>query len=89
MADSIPASPRRSTERGEGPGPATAAPLHRDPRASTPNRALTAPGHRITESQNSRGWKGPLWVISVGSRDAGLQERLPWRAHRLGPKYGR
>jgi len=19
--------------------------------------------HRITESQNSRGWKGPLWVI--------------------------
>jgi len=20
-------------------------------------------GHRITESQNSRGWKGPLWVI--------------------------
>jgi len=22
-----------------------------------------ATGHRITESQNSRGWKGPLWVI--------------------------
>ena len=21
------------------------------------------PCHRITESQNSRGWKGPLWVI--------------------------
>jgi len=21
------------------------------------------PIHRITESQNSRGWKGPLWVI--------------------------
>ena len=21
------------------------------------------PFHRITESQNSRGWKGPLWVI--------------------------
>jgi len=20
-------------------------------------------GHRITESQNGRGWKGPLWVI--------------------------
>jgi len=22
-----------------------------------------AENHRITESQNSRGWKGPLWVI--------------------------
>jgi len=22
-----------------------------------------AQNHRITESQNSRGWKGPLWVI--------------------------
>jgi len=21
------------------------------------------PRHRITESQNGRGWKGPLWVI--------------------------
>jgi len=21
------------------------------------------PRHRITESENSRGWKGPLWVI--------------------------
>ena len=36
------------------------------------SRALTTAGlgdlarlprHRITESQNSRGWKGPLWVI--------------------------
>ena len=25
--------------------------------------AETAESHRITESQNSRGWKGPLWVI--------------------------
>jgi len=23
----------------------------------------TTNNHRITESQNSRGWKGPLWVI--------------------------
>jgi len=23
----------------------------------------TNDGHRITESQNGRGWKGPLWVI--------------------------
>jgi len=22
-----------------------------------------SPTHRITESQNGRGWKGPLWVI--------------------------
>jgi len=24
---------------------------------------VTSALHRITESQNSRGWKGPLWVI--------------------------
>ena len=24
---------------------------------------VSALSHRITESQNSRGWKGPLWVI--------------------------
>jgi len=24
---------------------------------------LPVKNHRITESQNSRGWKGPLWVI--------------------------
>jgi len=31
---------------------------------STPISAVTeSQNHRITESQNSRGWKGPLWVI--------------------------
>ena len=30
-------------------------------------RQLSPGFHRITESQNSRGWKGPLWVISVKS----------------------
>ena len=24
---------------------------------------MCSQNHRITESQNSRGWKGPLWVI--------------------------
>jgi len=24
---------------------------------------VTSQNHRITESQNVRGWKGPLWVI--------------------------
>ena len=24
---------------------------------------IVSAAHRITESQNSRGWKGPLWVI--------------------------
>jgi len=27
------------------------------------DRAKPSQNHRITESQNSRGWKGPLWVI--------------------------
>ena len=25
--------------------------------------ALSAAAHRITELQNGRGWKGPLWVF--------------------------
>jgi len=37
------------------------------PASGTPDTArLVRPntsGYRITESQNSRGWKGPLWVI--------------------------
>jgi len=27
------------------------------------DNAITFKNHRITESQNVRGWKGPLWVI--------------------------
>jgi len=26
-------------------------------------RKVISQNHRITESQNGRGWKGPLWVI--------------------------
>ena len=39
--------------------------------------------HRITESQNSRGWKGPLWVIQsnppaeAGSSTAGCTGPCP------------
>jgi len=39
--------------------------------------------HRITESQNGRGWKGPLWVISsnppaeAGSPTAGCTGPRP------------
>ena len=42
--------------------------------------------HRITESQNSRGWKGPLWVIysnppaEAGSPTAGCTGPCPGRS---------
>jgi len=42
--------------------------------------------YRITESQNSRGWKGPLWVIwsspsaGAGSPTAGCTGPCPGRA---------
>ena len=35
--------------------------LHSTAAAASPSH--DAENHRITESQNSRGWKGPLWVI--------------------------
>jgi len=31
--------------------------------AKMPLLKKEAQNHRITESQNGRGWKGPLWVI--------------------------
>jgi len=38
--------------------------------------------HRITESQNGKGWKGPLWIIFVGKHfnDEALKKilLLPW-----------
>ena len=49
------------------------------------NFAVSLPFHRITESQNSRGWKGPLWVIKsnppaeAGSPTAGCTGPCPGR----------
>ena len=34
-----------------------------DQEGKTPPAVSEDQVHRITESQNSRGWKGPLWVI--------------------------
>ena len=40
--------------------------FYRQLQAASQSHVLVLMGdfnHRITESQNSRGWKGPLWVI--------------------------
>ena len=53
----------RSLRRGKLPFTAEMEkPLVTSSRHSGSELTLEA-SHRITESQNSRGWKGPLWVI--------------------------
>jgi len=37
--------------------------LQRGLRTGTGFQRVLGQNHRITESQNNRGWKGPLWVI--------------------------
>ena len=55
----------------------------RPPADPTDTRAGLVPGHSITESQNSRGWQGPLWVTQsnppaqAGSPRAGCTGPCP------------
>jgi len=70
--------------RGQPPPSPVGTPLHTP---TTPcNRNLAIYTHRITESQNGRGWKRPLWVMEsnppaeTGSPTAGCTGHCPGRS---------
>jgi len=48
--------------------------IHDRPKHRASLRTLIRIWGRVTESQNGRGWKGPLWVIWSNSRQGHLQQ---------------